>query len=548
MMRVGSARFRKGTVTRWTGWQFDIGGANIKVADGKGFAASHPFPLWRNPDSLTHELRRIISESPSCDHLVATMTGELADCYETKEAGVLAILRSLDSAADGRHTRIYVNDGTMVTPVVAGRRYSHVAAANWHALARYSGRFMELGAALLLDVGSTTTDVIPFRDGLPIHTGTTDTQRLISGELVYTGIQRSPLCAVARHVPYRDHICPLAHEMFATTLDAYVILGDLPEDSANDFTADGRPATKTNCRNSFGTSNLCRQRTIQPPRCCRRCASDCRITSRTTHDGDGTRPAADGRNAAIDRDLRPWRILGTPSDRSVRVECDDRQLEATARPRHLAMRDGSRLGEYLSRISGTMTHRCRVVKLGGSHFELDDYAIRLTTWLQRQTPMNCVIVVGGGIWADAVRRLDRQFGLATSNAHWMAVRAMSLTSWLLAAEGSHFRFVDRFDVLLDELSRPRQAPLVFDTLNFLRFEEPSQPGIPLPLGWHVTSDSIAARVAHILGAWELVLLKARPTSSVREAVQVDLVDQYFPTAAAGIERIRIESMAIEARH
>lgn len=226
----------------------DIGGANIKVADGRGFAASHPFALWRSPDALTHELRRIISESPSSDHLVATMTGELADCYETKEAGVLAILQSLHDAADGRHTRIYVNDGTMVTPVVAGRRYSHVAAANWHALARYCGRFMELGPALLLDVGSTTTDVIPFRDGLPIHLGLTDTQRLISGELVYTGIQRSPLCAIARQVPYRDHICPLAHEMFATTLDAYVILGELPEDSANDYTADGRPATKTNCR------------------------------------------------------------------------------------------------------------------------------------------------------------------------------------------------------------------------------------------------------------------------------------------------------------
>lgn len=107
---------------------------------------------------------------------------------------------------------------------------------------------MELGPALLIDVGSTTTDIVPFRDGLPIHTGMTDTQRLVTGELVYTGIQRSPLCAVAQHVPYRDHICPLAHELFATTLDAYVILGDLPEDSANDFTADGRPATKANSR------------------------------------------------------------------------------------------------------------------------------------------------------------------------------------------------------------------------------------------------------------------------------------------------------------
>ena len=232
----------------------DIGGANIKVADGKGFAAAYPFPLWKQASSLTHELRRVISESPPSDHLVATMTGELADCFTTKEEGVLAILDALQEAADGRHTRIYVNDGTMVTPLVAGRRHSEVAAANWHALARFAGRFMELGAALLVDVGSTTCDIIPFRDGLPIHVGMTDTQRLITGELLYTGIERSPLCAITHHVPYRDHICPLAQEFFATTLDAYVLLGEIPEASANEFTAAGRPATKAHARSRLARS------------------------------------------------------------------------------------------------------------------------------------------------------------------------------------------------------------------------------------------------------------------------------------------------------
>ena len=63
---------------------------------------------------------------------------------ETKEAGVLAILESLQRAADGRHTRIYVRDGSLVTPRVAGRRHADVAAANWHVLARFAGRFLEL--------------------------------------------------------------------------------------------------------------------------------------------------------------------------------------------------------------------------------------------------------------------------------------------------------------------------------------------------------------------------------------------------------------------
>lgn len=231
------------------GWlALDIGGANIKVADGQGYAAAYPFPLWRHADQLAHELRRVITEAPPSDHLVATMTGELADCFETREAGVSAILAALQTAADGRHTRVYARDGSFITPLVAARRHTEVAAANWHALARFAGRFMELGMALLLDVGSTTCDVIPFRDGFPLHTGNSDTQRMISGEMLYTGVQRSPLCAISHAVPYRDHFCPLAHELFATTTDVYVILGDLPEDSAGHYTADGRPATKPFCR------------------------------------------------------------------------------------------------------------------------------------------------------------------------------------------------------------------------------------------------------------------------------------------------------------
>ena len=231
----------------------DIGGANIKVADGYGFAASYPFAMWKNPDRLESELRRIISESPESDHLIATMTGELADCFSTKQEGVSQILAAFQKSADGRHTRVYVSDGSIVTPVVAERRYAEAAASNWHALSRFVGRFMELGPSLLIDVGSTTSDIIAFRDGLPSHSGVTDTQRLISGELCYSGVERSPICALVSHVPYRDHLCPVAQELFATTQDVYLISGDTKEDRAAHFTADGRPATK-----SFARARLAR--------------------------------------------------------------------------------------------------------------------------------------------------------------------------------------------------------------------------------------------------------------------------------------------------
>jgi probable H4MPT-linked C1 transfer pathway protein len=117
------------------------------------------------------------------------------------------------------------------------------AASNWHALARFAGRFAPAGPALLFDVGSTTCDLIPLLDGQPATEGQDDTGRLLAGELVYTGVERSPVCGVARTVPYRGQQCLVAHELFATLRDVYLALGDLPERPDDTETADGRPAT-----------------------------------------------------------------------------------------------------------------------------------------------------------------------------------------------------------------------------------------------------------------------------------------------------------------
>ena len=68
---------------------FDVGGANLKVADGLGFSVTVPFPLWRTPEQLTGALRQLVQQAPLADRFVATMTGELADCYETKSQGCL---------------------------------------------------------------------------------------------------------------------------------------------------------------------------------------------------------------------------------------------------------------------------------------------------------------------------------------------------------------------------------------------------------------------------------------------------------------------------
>ena len=226
----------------------DIGGANLKAADGEGFAVSQPFPMWENPRQLADALRALLAVVPRIDHIAATMTGELADCFNTKAQGVTFILQALSVAADGRHTRVYLTNGKLVSLQTAMRQPLLAAASNWHALANFAGRYVPNGSGLLIDAGSTTCDLIPLVDGLPVTIGHTDPNRMINGELIYTGVERSPVCAISQLVPWRGRKCPTAHEMFATMWDVYLTLGDLPEEPASTHTADRRPATKVAAR------------------------------------------------------------------------------------------------------------------------------------------------------------------------------------------------------------------------------------------------------------------------------------------------------------
>jgi (4-(4-[2-(gamma-L-glutamylamino)ethyl]phenoxymethyl)furan-2-yl)methanamine synthase len=230
----------------------DIGGANVKAADGLGYARSYHFAMWRDSSGLAQQIRAAISEAPRSDHLAVTMTGELADCFPSKEAGIQFILQAVNSGSDNRHTRVYLVDGRLVSPQVALTAPQLVAASNWHALARFAGRHASSGPALLIDVGSTTCDVIPLLDGKPVAKGKTDTQRLLTGELVYTGVERSPVCAIAPTAPYRGQPCPLVHEVFATMRDVYLILDEIADDPADLHTADGKPATRAAARLRLG--------------------------------------------------------------------------------------------------------------------------------------------------------------------------------------------------------------------------------------------------------------------------------------------------------
>ncbi len=225
----------------------DIGGANLKAATADCHAVSVPFPLWKQPDKLGDSLAALIAQFPKTTTLAVTMTGELCDCFPTLREGVLAILDAVEQAASKCKVRVWTTDGDFVKVAKARKDTAKVAAANWHALATYATRFCSNADAALVDIGSTTTDLIAIRNGKPDTVGHTDRQRLVAGELLYFGTSRTPVFAFG--LPY------IAAESFATMRDVYTVLREISEDETDTDTADNRPATI-----AFSLSRLARAR------------------------------------------------------------------------------------------------------------------------------------------------------------------------------------------------------------------------------------------------------------------------------------------------
>jgi (4-(4-[2-(gamma-L-glutamylamino)ethyl]phenoxymethyl)furan-2-yl)methanamine synthase len=224
----------------------DVGGANTKAAWRNGSerrAVSRPFEVWRDRDALAAVLREVVAEAaPEPVEAVAlTTTAELSDAFRTKREGVTFVLDAAEAALGGPQLHAFTTAGEIVPFAEARARAPDVAAANWLASAFAVGAVQP--EALMIDVGSTTTDVVPIAAGQVIAAGRTDLDRLLAGELVYTGALRTNLAAIAMRVPMRDGWCPVASELFAISADIHLMLGHLATGSYTCRTPDGRPAT-----------------------------------------------------------------------------------------------------------------------------------------------------------------------------------------------------------------------------------------------------------------------------------------------------------------
>lgn len=171
-----------------------------------------------------------------------------------------------------------------------------------------------------------------------------------------------------------------------------------------------------------------------------------------------------------------------------------------------------------------------VLKLGGSLLPDPALPNLMQVLVEAAKTRALVVVPGGGPLADAVRDACEQQEPGEGAAHWMAILAMDQFAHLLAGLAPAARLTLDAREIATVVGQGRLAILA--PFAWLRAED------PLPHGWHVTSDSLAAWLAGQLQARRLVLLKSvegisdangalLAETDTRAAVQAEVVDGYF---------------------
>lgn len=190
--------------------------------------------------------------------------------------------------------------------------------------------------------------------------------------------------------------------------------------------------------------------------------------------------------------------------------------------------------------------RLQVVKVGGSLLHGDALRGRLQRWLRRQTPAHHLLMAGGGGFADLIRQADKRHGFDEKASHWLCISAMRTTARLLAEVLPEATLTVRYGRLREAIRHGRLT--LFDPWSFLRAVEPRLPGTRLPETWDVTSDAIAARLAIVLGADELVLLKSvlpAPAADIGQLAASGYVDRFFPQLVGELPTTRAVDLSTE---
>lgn len=190
------------------------------------------------------------------------------------------------------------------------------------------------------------------------------------------------------------------------------------------------------------------------------------------------------------------------------------------------------------------TSPLHVIKIGGSLLTntSDRSSIQnAEQWLAQQSNSINVVIAGGGHAVERLRHWQHQFNLSQMQTHLNAVQVMSLNTSRFARSSCISSLIENWNILKDFVHRKNAKPttIMFDCLSFVRDVEPALVGTPLSPNWSCTSDSIAARIAQLLGADQLTLLKSSTagSSDLQTLQYANYVDLSFPQMAADIKSV-----------
>jgi (4-(4-[2-(gamma-L-glutamylamino)ethyl]phenoxymethyl)furan-2-yl)methanamine synthase len=498
-----------------------------RAEPGRAVASrSRAFSIQHDLDALPRALCDLHCElggRPGDLHAV-TMTAELSQRFRLKRDGVSAVLDALLAAFPGATIRVFSVDGRFLDPETARREPIVVAASNWAATAWLVAR--DHPDAVLIDIGSTTTDIIPIEGGRVAARGATDPDRLRHDELVYTGAVRTPVEAVVTTVPWRGGATGVSADGFATTGDVHVWLGHLAPDDYATPTPDGRPVTR-----AFAGERLARV-----------ICGDRSLVSDAELDAIAAAVAA-AQVARIAEAVRRVRERHPAIRQAVITGLGEWLARKAAERTGLEVVSLARtLGDSAARVAPAVavamlaigmekgpavvaTQKAQepgtgpapgvlMIKVGGGVSRAPGALERVARVLTALASTRRILIFpGGGPFADRVREFDRGEGLSPDAAHWMAILAMDQYARVLADR------IPAAEIVTDqpgmETVHARGGIPVLAPARWLMAAD------EVPHTWEVTSDSLAAYLATLLGLEELLLIKP-------VAGGIELLDPYFP--------------------
>ncbi|NVM16066.1 MAG: H4MPT-linked C1 transfer pathway protein [Candidatus Lokiarchaeota archaeon] len=240
----------------------DIGGANTKAALIKfrdsevfeSYSVIEYFPFWEKTlndiPKLFKEIVEILiiknhSKLEDINFISITITAELSDAFQTKREGILTILNGLEQVFEKEKMFFINNKNEFINFNQVKSDPITIAAANWVSTSLFLGKFVP--NCILIDAGSTTIDIIPILNSLPIAKGKNDIERMINHELVYTGGLRATIPSITHFVPYNGKMVRISFEKFALISDVHRVLANISETEYINDTADNRSKSLNDC-------------------------------------------------------------------------------------------------------------------------------------------------------------------------------------------------------------------------------------------------------------------------------------------------------------